>query len=130
MNNPEKPLQLERIENIKNILRENKSVKVGNLSTFFDVSENTIRRDLMELENEGFCIRSKGGATLAGKPDSAHSFSIRMDKNYELKREIAEKASSSAETRINCYPGFRDNRTGIRADNKNKKTHYSNYTFS
>ena len=94
MNNPEKPLQLERIENIKNILRENKSVKVGNLSTFFDVSENTIRRDLMELENEGFCIRSKGGATLAGKPDSAHSFSIRMDKNYELKREIAEKASS------------------------------------
>ena len=93
MNNPEKPLQLERIEKIKNILSENKSVKVGYLSTLFNVSENTIRRDLMELENEGFCIRAKGGATLLGKPDSGHSFSIRMDKNYELKKEIAEKAS-------------------------------------
>ena len=94
MNNPDKPLQLERMEYIKKILNENSSVKVVSLSSLCGVSENTIRRDLIELENEGFCIRSKGGATLAENPTSGIPFSCRIDKNYELKKEIAEKASS------------------------------------
>ena len=93
MNSPEKPLQPERMEYIKKILTENKSVKVFNLSSLCGVSENTIRRDLIELENEGFCIRSKGGATLADNLNQGLPFSFRLDKNCELKKEIAEKAS-------------------------------------
>ena len=94
MNSQEKPLQLERMEFIKKILSENNSVKVGSLSSLCGVSENTIRRDLIELENEGFCIRSKGGATLAENPTSGIPFSSRTDKNHELKKEIAYKAAS------------------------------------
>ena len=43
--NKEKPLQSERLDNIRNILLQNKTAKVSYLSKKLEVSENTIRRD-------------------------------------------------------------------------------------
>ena len=54
----------QRIETIKKILTENKHVDVSYLSDVFGVSEVTIRRDLNRLEEEGFLVRSFGGASL------------------------------------------------------------------
>ena len=56
---------LERINIIKNYLREHRKLDVHSLSDMFKVSEVTIRRDLEKLESEGFLTRIHGGAILA-----------------------------------------------------------------
>lgn len=58
-------IPLLRKEKIKKKLLENKSVSVIELSEFFEVSHETIRRDLKLLDEEGVAIRTHGGAVLA-----------------------------------------------------------------
>lgn len=57
--------QIERLQLIKQLLREQKSVDVIGLSTYLKVSEVTVRRDLEKLEAEGFLRRTYGGAVLS-----------------------------------------------------------------
>lgn len=59
-----RPLQPERHRRLRGLLRERGAVRVSELSALLDISENTIRRDLAHLEEEGFCSRTKGGAVL------------------------------------------------------------------
>lgn len=54
-----------RKEKIRTYLLEKKNVTVSELSEYFSVSEETTRRDLRLLEDEGFIIRTHGGAMLA-----------------------------------------------------------------
>lgn len=54
----------ERIENIKKLLQEQQKVFVTELSQQFQVSEVTIRKDLLALENAGIVNRFHGGAVL------------------------------------------------------------------
>lgn len=56
--------QIERLQMIKQILLEQKSVSVIELSESLDVSEITIRRDFEKLEKNGFLKRTHGGAIL------------------------------------------------------------------
>lgn len=78
-----KNLILERLE------REG-SVLVAPLSAEFEVSEETIRRDLEKLEREDYARRSYGGAVYTGgKADLPYS--IRKKKNVAAKRRIAAK---------------------------------------
>jgi DeoR/GlpR family transcriptional regulator of sugar metabolism len=58
-------LASERKERIKEYLLEYKSASVLDLSTYFGVSEETIRRELVVLDREGYVIRTHGGAVLA-----------------------------------------------------------------
>ncbi len=44
----------DRIQTIKQMVANDKRVAVSNLSSIFQVTEETIRRDLEKLENEGF----------------------------------------------------------------------------
>lgn len=55
-------LAVKRREKIKELLFENKSVIVGDLAKIFNVTEETIRRDLTLLEKEKILIRTYGGA--------------------------------------------------------------------
>ncbi|MFS0613452.1 DeoR/GlpR family DNA-binding transcription regulator [Lederbergia ruris] len=57
----------ERRNRIKELLLENKSVKASDLVKQFNVSEETIRRDLSQLEQEGILEKNYGGAVLAEK---------------------------------------------------------------
>ena len=53
----------DRIQAIKQMVANDKKVVVSNLSSIFQVTEETIRRDLEKLEDEkeyGFVLRSKG----------------------------------------------------------------------
>lgn len=77
-------------------LQENKSVIVSELSTFFEVSEETIRRDLDKLEKEGFAIKSYGGATLNEKTTDM-PFSVRNKKNMQGKELVANIIKSLVE---------------------------------
>lgn len=54
-----------RKNKIKKLLLENKVVTVAELSNKFSVSEETIRRDLKTLEDDGIAKRTHGGAVLA-----------------------------------------------------------------
>lgn len=56
--------QIERLQLIKQVLREQKSADVIGLSNYLKVSEVTVRRDLEKLEAEGFLKRTYGGAVL------------------------------------------------------------------
>jgi Fic family protein len=44
----------DRIQAIKQMVANDKKVAVSNLSAIFQVTEETIRRDLEKLEDEGF----------------------------------------------------------------------------
>lgn len=83
-------LAAERRSIILDKLHEEKSVVVSELSREFEVSEETIRRDLEKLSEDGQVIKSWGGAVLNEKNGIDLPFNIRQKSNPEGKRIIAE----------------------------------------
>ncbi|QPM68981.1 DeoR/GlpR family DNA-binding transcription regulator [Atribacter laminatus] len=57
--------QFKRKDALIKLLQENGEIRVTDLSKFFRVSKNTIRRDLEKLENEGLLQKVHGGAILS-----------------------------------------------------------------
>ncbi len=84
----------ERHAAILQLLQEQQSVKTTELMRRFDVSFETIRRDMEALEKEGLLIRVHGGATV---PTTDYKeelpFTVRERKRVEEKRELSETAS-------------------------------------
>ena len=85
---------IERREEILNILEKNKSVSVNKLSELLFVSPPTIRRDLTCLEEEGKVKRTHGGVVLRKTAESEIPLMLREDQNSKSKQIIAEKASA------------------------------------
>ncbi|RCW49327.1 MULTISPECIES: DeoR/GlpR family DNA-binding transcription regulator [Halanaerobium] len=83
----------ERRKKIVKLLENQKRASVNELSSKFDVSRATIRRDLSELEKEGFLRRTHGGAILSGSSKLEPSFKEKEDKLAKEKREIGKKAA-------------------------------------
>ena len=79
----------ERHDRILHKLEKDGMVYVSELSQLFDVSEETIRRDLERLEEEGFARRCYGGASFRGGRDLP--IKVRKKSNVIGKRRIAEK---------------------------------------
>ena len=65
-------LALERQREIVASLADKRSVRVSELARQFDVTEETIRRDLEKLEGEGKLVRSHGGAVVSGEVEIPH----------------------------------------------------------
>jgi len=78
----------ERKKRIKRVLVESKSIDVITLSELLNVSKVTIRRDLKELHEEGFLIKTHGGAILPDEDrvylDSKPSLDNSEDYDHEL----------------------------------------------
>ncbi len=74
-------------------LQENKKVLVSELSKKFDVSEETIRRDLDRLSEEGIVVKGYGGAVLKEQFGMELPFNVRYKMNPEGKMRIAELAA-------------------------------------
>lgn len=83
----------QRREKIVELIRENGSVRVSNLSKLFRVSEPTIRQDLIKIEANGEIARDHGGAFLKTIPNSVKSLSLQHMDNIELKSRIGKKAA-------------------------------------
>lgn len=64
-------------------------VVVGELSAEFGVSEETIRRDLEWLEQEGVAVRTYGGAVLKHSDQAPPPYATRKNTNVEGKVAIA-----------------------------------------
>ena len=73
-------------------LQKNKKVVVSELSRQFNVSEETIRRDLDKLSEEGLIIKGYGGAVLKEEYGMELPFNVRYKMNPEGKRAIADLA--------------------------------------
>lgn len=86
-------LAIERRNAILEKLQAERRVVVSELSTLFDVSEETIRRDLDKLENEGYVIKSYGGAVLNENANLDLPFNVRKNRNVVGKQKIAEQIS-------------------------------------
>jgi DeoR/GlpR family transcriptional regulator of sugar metabolism len=71
------------------MLNENKSVLVPELAKLFNVTEETIRRDLEKLEKEGLLKRTYGGAVLVENYNVDIPFEFRNVTNIEGKKQIA-----------------------------------------
>lgn len=86
-------LVAERHQKILEHVNEQKSVRVTSLSEMFSVTEETIRRDLEKLEEQGKLIRSHGGAVSIRSLDSQEiSYQEREITNIEEKKQIARVA--------------------------------------
>lgn len=86
-------LAIERRNAILNKLQTERRVVVSELSELYDVSEETIRRDLDKLENDGFAIKSYGGAVLNENTNLDLPFNIRKNRNVVGKQKIAAQIS-------------------------------------
>ncbi len=67
-------------------------VTVNELALQFDVSVETIRRDLAALDKQGVLHRIHGGAVSVKTKDIGSSFQARQRSNYDEKRNIAFNA--------------------------------------
>lgn len=84
-------LAIERRNVIMELLQNQQSVLVTELSKRFEVTEETIRRDLEKLEAEGLLKRTYGGAVLNKSTNVDVPFTIREGTNIEGKQAIGAK---------------------------------------
>lgn len=86
---------IQRRSKIKERLFEQRSVKVSDLVKEFNVSEETIRRDLNQLEREGLVKKNYGGAILAEEIENVNIPPVQQRKlqYYDEKYAIGKKAA-------------------------------------
>lgn len=87
-------LPIERRNKIVEFLQRDKKVVVSNLGPLFKVTEETIRRDLEKLENEGIATKTYGGAILNESLHIDIPYTIRKKSNVPGKQYIGDIVSS------------------------------------
>lgn len=85
-------LAKDRQDMIVSLVNENGSVLVKELSERFEVTEDSIRKDLTLLQKKGLLKKTYGGAVKIRVNAHDYYVSQRKGKNLEEKRRIAEKA--------------------------------------
>jgi DeoR family transcriptional regulator, fructose operon transcriptional repressor len=91
-----RPLAEVRQRQIMALLQESGALRIGELSQLLDVSDETVRRDLTILQDQGLLTRTRGGA-LVESVRLETSFQRRMRDNGVEKREIARIAAGYVE---------------------------------
>ena len=82
-----------RFKYILDWLESQEHITISEIAKKCQVSEITVRRDLDELERQGFLIRTHGGA-IRNKPiENLFSFDNKMTRNLEEKNEICRYAA-------------------------------------
>lgn len=81
-----------RIQELKNYIMANERASLDDLCTLFNVSKNTMRRDINELEKQAIIKKVYGGIVLNDKK-TTEPFESREEKNITSKQIIAKLAS-------------------------------------
>lgn len=84
----------ERYQQIIRLLQANGAVTVSDLTERFDVSIETIRRDLLQLERQNLLQRVHGGAVLPGVMAAVSKLPQRIEENKDGKMELCRTASA------------------------------------
>ena len=87
----------QRREKILELLREDGSAKVIDLSKIFKVSEVTIRQDLEKLEQDGLITREHGGAFLKEVESQVRNFTLMSQANMDKKAVVGKRAAGLIE---------------------------------
>ncbi len=87
----------ERHNRILEIIESDGRVEVSKLSEIFDVSLDTVRRDLKKLEEEGLLKRTHGGAVRIKPVGDAYDYETRKRLYSKEKMAIAKRASEYIE---------------------------------
>lgn len=82
-----------RRELIINELRRQDEVTVSHLSGLLGVSDVTIRKDLQQLEDQGYLTRVRGGAVFSGRGQLELRFAARQQLALDEKRRLAARAA-------------------------------------
>lgn len=83
-----------RKQEILNIVTAREFISAGDLAEDLTISLSTVRRDLIELEEEGLIVRTRGGASTTKHNLALDSgLSKRAVENHDEKIRIAKKAS-------------------------------------
>ena len=82
----------ERRNKVMELLHDEGIVKVSELMRLFNVSIETVRRDLEYMEEHGMLSRVYGGAVPAQPRATEPSYSTREIKHFKEKKAIGEKA--------------------------------------
>ena len=90
-------LPIERKNEILSRLMIDGRVVVSDLSARFNVTEETIRRDLDKLEKEGLARKTYGGAVKTDNLSIELPYTIRQKTNVEAKKQIAELIAARIE---------------------------------
>ena len=83
----------DRRRRIYELLREEGSARVSDLSEAFGVSEPTVRSDLERLEEAGLIVREHGGAYLRGMDTLVRTQTLDHQENLLKKRIIGRRAA-------------------------------------
>ena len=86
-------MRLDRLSRIENYIMQQKQVSLEDLAEKFQLSVNTARRDVIELENRGCILRVRGGAVAKGPVRSPEEIDTRHQQNADAKRLIGEMAA-------------------------------------
>lgn len=74
-------------------LREDGYIQVTEIADELNISSATIRRDLTQLEEEGFCMRTRGGAVRSSQSTTLElPYELKKQKNVSAKNQIAHRA--------------------------------------
>lgn len=85
---------VERRNKIMSLLNERKSILVQDIAVLFNVTEETIRRDLKELEKQELLIRTHGGAVLSDDIKAEAPLEIREGINIQGKDAIGREVAN------------------------------------
>ena len=74
-------------------LRDNGYIQVTDLANELGISSATIRRDIIDLEKEGLCIRKRGGAVRSSQGVTMElPYDVKKYRNTDAKNRIAKEA--------------------------------------
>lgn len=88
-------MKSKRIDDIEKLVRQNENVSIKELCEIFNVSKNTIRRDIDELVRSGAVEKVYGG--IRAKKNALLPFEQRHDQQHQQKEEIGKEASAFIE---------------------------------
>lgn len=114
-------LAIERRNAILEKLQVERRVVVSELSALYDVSEETIRRDLDKLENDGYAIKSYGGAVINENSNLDLPYNVRKNTNVLGKQKIAALISEMVHDGDNIMLDASSTAVAIAKAIKNKK---------
>jgi len=82
-----------RRQKILEIIRENGNARVSELSSILNVTEPTIRNDLLKLEEDGNILREHGGAYIKPESQDIREIGFTHQENISQKQAIGKKAA-------------------------------------
>ena len=82
-----------RLEHIREQVKNEKKVTVSELSKIYKVTEETIRRDLEKLEKEGFLTRTFGGAVLNSASQKEHIHFLQANIDQSKRKRLRSRNS-------------------------------------